>query len=77
MRKSDEIHNDNSCLNKAQSGEYLFVLLARDAAAPTAIMKWVEERLRLGLNRIDDAQIRGAVQCADAMENQRKNEFKR
>ena len=34
-------------------------------------MRWVEERIRLGKNAIDDPQIKEAVQCADFMENER------
>lgn len=71
MRKSDELSDFSSCLNKARDDERLFVLLARDPAAPVAIRAWVKERLRLGKNAPDDAQIVEALDCADRMERER------
>ena len=65
-------HN-NSCLNKATDGERLFVLLARDPAAPVAIRAWVAERLRLGKNAPGDEQIREAFECASLMEMERSD----
>lgn len=71
MLKRDEIENQSSCLNKARDAEYLFVLLARDPAAPVAIRAWVSERLRLGKNKPEDPQIQEAVECANLMEMER------
>ena len=71
MLKRDETKNPQSCLNKARDDERLFVLLARDSAAPVAIRAWVAERLRLGKNTSDDAQIREALDCATRMERER------
>jgi hypothetical protein len=71
MIKRDEIDDQSSCLNKATDGERLFVLLARDPAAPVAIRAWIAERLRLGKNAPDDAQIREAQECAALMEIER------
>jgi nicotinate (nicotinamide) nucleotide adenylyltransferase len=71
MIKKDEIDHTESCLNKARDNERLFVLLARDAAAPVAVRAWVAERLRLGKNQPDDAQIREALDCASRMEIER------
>jgi hypothetical protein len=67
MIKRSEIADPRSCLNRAKDDEILFVLLARDPAAPVAIRAWVAERLRLGKNRADDGQIREALACAEAM----------
>ena len=72
MIKRDEIEHPESCLNKARDGERLFVLRAVDAAAPVAIRAWVAERLRLGKNKLDDAQIREALDCATRMETERR-----
>jgi hypothetical protein len=72
MIKKDEIDHTESCLNKARDNERLFVLLARDAAAPVAVRAWVAERLRLGKNQPDDAQIREALDCAARMEIERQ-----
>lgn len=71
MIKLDEIEYTASCLNKARDDERLFVLLARDPAAPVAIRAWVNERLRLGKNAPDDAQIVEATECANRMEAER------
>ena len=72
MIKRDEIEHTESCFNKAHDGERLFVLLARDPAAPVAIRAWVAERLRLGKNKPEDAQIREALECAARMDVERK-----
>ena len=71
MIKRDEIDHPESCFNKAQDGERLFVMLARDPAAPVAIRAWIDERLRLGKNKPDDDQIREAYECARLMEIER------
>ena len=68
MIKRDEIEYTESCLNKARDDERLFVLLARDPAAPVAIRAWVKERIRLGKNTPDDLQIVEALDCANRME---------
>jgi len=65
MRKTEELADQNSCLNRAKDDEMLFVLLGRDIAAPAAIRAWCKERIRLGKNKRDDAQIREALACAD------------
>jgi len=69
--KRDEIEDTESCFNKAGDGERLFILLARDPAAPVAIRAWIAERIRLGKNKPDDPQIREAHECAKLMEIER------
>ena len=71
MIKRDEIEDPESCLNKARDDERLFVLLARDPAAPAAIRAWIAERIRLGRNAAVDAQIQEAFDCAARMEAER------
>lgn len=73
MRKSEELSNPKSCINKAKDDEWTFVLLARDPAAPAAILAWVQERVRLGRNSLDDGQISEALACAQAMSVWREN----
>jgi hypothetical protein len=68
MKKFRELSDPESCLNRARDNEIIFVLLARDAAAPAAIRAWAGERMRLGKNRLSDPQILEALSCADAME---------
>ena len=71
MIKRDEIEHTESCFNHARADERIFILLARDPAAPVVIRAWVTERLRLGKNRLDDAQIVEALECASLMEVER------
>lgn len=71
MRKLAELSDQQSCLNRAQPTELVFVLLGRDVAAPKAIREWCAERVRLGKNAWDDEQICEALDCADNMDAER------
>lgn len=68
MRKIDEACLLDSCWSKAKDDEMLFILLARDLAAPATIRFWIQERIRLGKNRPEDAKLLEAEACAKAME---------
>lgn len=70
MRKRDELSNPSSCMSRAREDEWTFVLLGRDAAAPVAIRTWAYERIRLGKNKPEDAQIKEALACAKAIEKE-------
>lgn len=70
MRKHDELSLKSTCLQSAHQNEMVFVLLSRDAAAPSTIRFWVEERLRLGKNVRTDEQIVEALACALTMESE-------
>lgn len=72
MIKREELENPLSCMNRAKEEEMTFVLLARDIAAPVAIKAWIEERVRLGKNKIYDDQIKEATNCYEIMEWQQK-----
>ena len=74
MRKREEVSNPAGCMARARDEEMTFVLLGRDAAAPVAIRAWIEERVRLGKNEPDDAQIAEAEECARVMEAERNQE---
>jgi hypothetical protein len=50
-----------------------FVLLGRDVVAPAVIREWCRLRCLNGKNTARDPQIREALQCADAMEQYRKD----
>lgn len=67
MLKKEELQRPDSCWSKARYEERVFILLARDKAAPAAIKAWVNERLRLELNHPEDTQIKEAMDCARAM----------
>lgn len=57
MTKDQELYNPTSCFNKAHDSELIFVLLARDSAAPAAVEAWIDERIKLGINQPDDRKI--------------------
>lgn len=69
MIKSKELADPNSCLNRAGDDEMIFVLLARDVAAPHAIREWALERIVRGKNNSDDPQLIEALRCAEFMTN--------
>lgn len=71
MRKHAELKNPQSCMSRARLEEMTFVLLGRDAAAPVAIRAWIKERIRIGKNRLGDAQLVEAESCAMRMEIER------
>ena len=71
MIKAQELAYPDSCFNKAHTDELIFVLLARDPAAPVAIEAWVNERIRLGKNTADDGQIAEALACALRMRSRK------
>jgi hypothetical protein len=68
--KREELSNPASCMSRARDDEMTFVLLARDPAAPYAILAWIKERIRLGKNKAGDAQLLEASQCAVEMAQQ-------
>ncbi len=70
MIKGLELTDQRSCLWKANWDEMLFVLLARDPAAPVAIRAWIAERIRIGKNQAGDALMVEAEACAVAMQAQ-------
>lgn len=58
----------NDCYHKAEPHEEMFVLLARDEAAPHAIRKWVNMRIMFGLDEPHSEKINEAMRCASKME---------
>lgn len=70
MIKRREISDPNSYLNRSADGEVLFVLMGRDAAAPATIQFWISQRVLLGKNAPDDAQLLEAKECAKKMARQ-------
>lgn len=70
MRKGHELSDPNSCLNKAQDDELLFVLLARDASSPVAVRSWVQDRIARGKNKWDDPQILEALSWCEVVERE-------
>jgi len=70
MTKVEEQLNPLSCWNKAHDFESLFILLARDAAAPATIAFWINERIKLGLNQEGDPQLLEAAERAMTMRHE-------
>ncbi len=73
MRKSDDLSDPNSCLNRAKDDELIFVLLGRDRAAPVAVRAWVEERIRSGKNQRTDTTILDAERWIEAVLAEQKD----
>lgn len=71
-KKITERTGNRSCWNKALDDETLFILLARDSAAPATIRFWISERIRLGKNTLGDSKLAEAEACAKAMEEEPK-----
>lgn len=71
MRKSEELSNPNSCINKSDDGEWLFVLCARDRHSPAAVRKWADE-YEAGGGRPE--KVAEARACADKMEAWRQQQ---
>lgn len=72
MIKKDEATKPNSCWNQARADERVFVLLARDTAAPETLRFWASRRVEIGKNQPSDPQIVEALDCADRMEDEAK-----
>jgi hypothetical protein len=70
MIKYNEKNKPDSCFNKADDTEWLFVLLGRDLAGGDTVRYWVSRRLELGLNRSEDRQIKEALEAARQMDKQ-------
>lgn len=71
MRKQFEQNDPNSCLNRAQNNEMLFVLRGHDVCAPFTIRQWVQMRVTMGKNKLDDPEIQEALSSAAIMERER------
>lgn len=56
------------CYDKAEPDEPMFILLARDPAAPKLVRDWV----RWNAGNVDRAKIQEALACADAMDAWRR-----
>jgi hypothetical protein len=64
------------CYANALPDEPMFVLLGRDPCSAQTVRMWALERIKLGKNRCDDAQIVEAYDCADRMEAYAKGGYR-
>lgn len=60
MKKSQEIKNPMSCLNKAGDDEPLFILRAQDSSSAETILEWI----RINFNTAPDAKLLEAFTTA-------------
>ena len=72
MKKSDEIRDHNSCLNRAADDEPLFVLRAKDPCAIATVLAWINFRVATGKNKNDDPELAEALQWANDVAAWRK-----
>lgn len=63
---------NEGCLSRALPHEMAFTLLGRDPAAGYAIRAWVQMRVMLAKNKLYDPEIVEALDCANAMDDQRQ-----
>ncbi len=70
MRKRQEIDNPESCLNRAEDDEPLFVIRAKDKVSASAVRTWAEWALLTGIHEPEKIQEARAI--AEDMENWRK-----
>lgn len=73
MIKKLEVENPNSCLNRAQLDEPLFVLRANDPLAPKLVREWaeqylIEKRAQGELTTAHREKYNKALFCAQGME---------
>lgn len=68
MIKMKEISEKDSCWNKANGFDMVFVLIEKDLAAADTIRFWIKKRIELGKNKIGDAQLLEAEACAKYIE---------
>jgi hypothetical protein len=69
MTKRELLDDPNSCLNRSQDDEPVFLLCARDEIAPSAVRDWAERAEMRGVN---SPKVTGAIQDAIQMEQWQK-----
>lgn len=68
MIKSEERDNPDSCWNKANEGEIVFVLLERDPSMSGTIRDWAWRRIKMGIDTADSPKIISALKLADFLD---------
>lgn len=73
------VPDELDCYLRAKDDEPMFILLARDKAAPAQIREWVAQREAAakehGRSRHDLDQLKNALQIADDMEKWRVDNY--
>lgn len=70
MKQRDELSSPNSCINKAEPDEWVFVLKSTDRHAPALVQLWATIRKLEG--RTDPAKVTEAFDCAEHMREWRE-----
>lgn len=73
MKKCNEIANPDSCLNRAEDDEPLFVIRAKDKVSASAVRTWAEWAQLTGSHEPEKIQEARAI--AEDMENWRKHHY--
>ena len=73
MRKQQEIENPESCLNRAEDDEPLFVIRAKDKVSASAVRTWAEWAQMTGVH--EPEKIQEARDIAEDMENWRRENY--
>lgn len=68
MTKTEVLADPNSCFNRAGPATKMFIGLDWDPAVPSMIRHWALERVKRGLNKTDDPQIKEAFALAEEIE---------
>lgn len=73
MKKLHEDLHPTSCWNKARPDEYTFICLDRDLAMANTIRFWINERIKLGLNKPGDEKLEEAESLANLVDKIQAN----
>lgn len=65
--KAENLIHKDSCWNRADNDEPVFVLLGRDRAAPLVVREWIKLRVMSGKNTMEDKQIQDALSIIHKM----------
>ncbi len=73
MIKHMELAELNSCLNKADDDEPIFVIRAKDPCAVATILAWCNFRVENGYNQPGDAKLTEAMGLTNQIAEWRRN----
>ena len=73
MLKRDELEDPNSCLNRAEEAEPVFVLRANDENAPAAVAAWARDYIvsKGGWGNMSDNQKKKYTEAMDLASSMR------
>lgn len=77
MIKREELSNPNSCLNKAEDDEILFVFRDKDLTFADVVRYWIGKRIQYGLNKPGDAKLVEAEETAQRVQRKQQEKLER